>query len=314
MEILIPCLIPGVGWRCPDGTCVGRWRAMPFAPALPWFWIKSFKKLSRSCGGRVTFSWFGQRESNPRERPPRLALSGHRATVPALPPLGHPCPRHARKVREGRPGFSAGLRQPLLRCSDSGIPAVACPVEKGSTSVSSPLRALSSDPHRRTGGPEERARSCAHSLEKRTASLRDAVCGGTAATHRVRARTGPPAFGVPCAAVSRRRSGREAGIGTMPMPFRRYRDMPPKSPAPAHGLAARGEGTDARVEATQERLPDGRQAPSGVSFSLGYSLLLQASCPSPFGPASLFACASCPCVDKQKRSNSRARGHETLLI
>jgi hypothetical protein len=27
---------------------------------------------------------------------------------------------------------------------------------------------------------------------------------------------------------------------------------------------------DARVEATQEQLPDARQAPSGVAFSFGY--------------------------------------------
>jgi hypothetical protein len=43
-------------------------------------------------------------------------------------------------------------------------------------------------------------------------------------------------------------------------------DVLSKSLAPAHGLAAHGEGMDARVEATQERLPDGRQAPSGVAF------------------------------------------------
>ena len=54
----------------------------------------------------------------------------------------------------------------------------------------------------------------------------------------------------------------------MPMPFRQHMDVLSKSPAPAHGLAAHGEGMDARVEATQERLPDGRQAPSGVAFSL----------------------------------------------
>ena len=34
---------------------------------------------------------------------------------------------------------------------------------------------------------------------------------------------------------------------------------------------------DARVEATQERLPDARQAPSGVSFSLGYFCFGQAN-------------------------------------
>mgnify|MGYP003707190719 CR=1 FL=1 len=54
----------------------------------------------------------------------------------------------------------------------------------------------------------------------------------------------------------------------MPMPFRQHMDVLSKSPAPAHGLAAHGEGMDARVEATQERLPDGRQAPSGVPLSL----------------------------------------------
>jgi hypothetical protein len=48
-------------------------------------------------------------KDNQRERPPRLALAGPRATAPALPQLGHPCPRRARQVREPRPGFSIGL-------------------------------------------------------------------------------------------------------------------------------------------------------------------------------------------------------------
>jgi hypothetical protein len=52
--------------------------------------------------------------------------------------------------------------------------------------------------------------------------------------------------------------------------FSPRQDALSKSPAPAHGLAAHGEGVDARVEATQEQLPDGRQAPSGVAFSFGY--------------------------------------------
>jgi hypothetical protein len=58
----------------------------------------------------------------------------------------------------------------------------------------------------------------------------------------------------------------------MPMPFRQHMDVLSKSPAPAHGLAGHGEGMDARVEATQERLPDARQAPSGVAFLFGYFL------------------------------------------
>ncbi len=130
----------------------------------------------------------------------------------------------------------------------------SCPVEKGSTSLSSPLRALSSDPHRRTGDPEQRARSCAHSSNNRPA------CGFPFLRHfslfllsRRRSRRtecGPgrarPLFGVPCTAVSRRRSGRVAGIGRKPMPFRRYMDVPPKSPAPAHGLAAQGWAASAK--------------------------------------------------------------------
>ena len=50
----------------------------------------------------------------------------------------------------------------------------------------------------------------------------------------------------------------EGGIGRMPIPFRQHRDVLSKSTAPAHGLAGHGEGMDARVEATQERLPDAR--------------------------------------------------------
>jgi len=49
-------------------------------------------------------------KDNQRERPPRLALAAHRATAPALPQLGHPCPRHGRQVREPGPGFSNGHR------------------------------------------------------------------------------------------------------------------------------------------------------------------------------------------------------------
>jgi len=50
---------------------------------------------------------------------------------------GHP----ARQVREPVPGFSTGLGQLLLRCLNSGIHALACPDEKESTSMSTPLRA-----------------------------------------------------------------------------------------------------------------------------------------------------------------------------
>ncbi|UJM90887.1 hypothetical protein LRK24_02995 [Rhodanobacter denitrificans] len=53
-------------------------------------------------------------------------------------------------------------------------------------------------------------------------------------------------------------------------------------------------------------MDDKRQAEG--RFLLGPSLLLWASCPSPFGPASLFAHASCVHVDKQKRNTSASAG------
>jgi hypothetical protein len=62
-----------------------RLRAMLF--------LQQGEELSSAYGSRVTFSLRGQRESNQRERPPRLALAG-------LP---------ARQVREPGPGFSTGL-------------------------------------------------------------------------------------------------------------------------------------------------------------------------------------------------------------
>jgi hypothetical protein len=58
---------------------------------------------------------------------------------------GHPAwrlpPIHGRQVREPGPGFSTGLGQLLLRCLNSVIHALACPGEKESTSMSTPLRA-----------------------------------------------------------------------------------------------------------------------------------------------------------------------------
>ena len=77
-----------------------------------------YQGRSCACGARVTYLLRGQEISNPKRRPPRLALAG--------PP--------ARQVREAGPGFSTALRQPLLRCSDSGIHAVACAGENESTS------------------------------------------------------------------------------------------------------------------------------------------------------------------------------------
>jgi len=94
----------------------------------------------------------------------------------------------------------------------------------------------------------------------------------------------------------------------------------------AHGwvrlFARAGDGMDAGVEATQERLPesarkardrltdvpsmDGRNEPTGVSFPLGYFSLTPGILPS--APQISFAVRrrSCGGVDKQKRSHSGA--------
>jgi len=128
-------------------------------------------KLSSARGGRVTFLLRGQEKSNPKRRPPRLALAGLRATAPALPQLGHPCPRHARQVREPGSGFST---------------AHPCAGEKESTSCRLPLRGLSTPTHRRTGAP---GRAAGHrgphswrSLRERKATSSGPLASGSALT------------------------------------------------------------------------------------------------------------------------------------
>src|SRR6185312_13600636 len=84
------------------------------------------KRFRAPVGARVTLSLRGQRESNQRERPPRLALAG-------LP---------ARQVREAGPGFSSGL----------------LPARKGvAVHGNARCAAWSSPPHRRPGAPEKQA-------------------------------------------------------------------------------------------------------------------------------------------------------------
>ncbi len=130
-----PSPLRGEGW--------GEGRVLAGALAAGWF---ACQELSYACGARVTFSLRGQRESNQRERPPRLALSGH----PAL------------RVRESVPGFSSGL----------------LPARKGE-----PIRglarcaALSSPPHRRPGAPEKQARIVR--ARSRSAALRALAVAST---------------------------------------------------------------------------------------------------------------------------------------
>ena len=69
---------------------------------------------------------------------------------------------HGRNVREAVPGFSSGLGQPLLRCLNSGVHAVACPREKANPSMGS-LAARPDRPHLTAAqGPRKSRRaSCA---------------------------------------------------------------------------------------------------------------------------------------------------------
>jgi len=111
----------------------------------------------------------------------------------------------------------------------------------------------------------------------------------------------------------------EAAVGRRKAP-QGWSAWMPTSFSPAHG-----DGMDAGVEATQEQLPDGLSknpaarprtgqtgcltgAKAGWPFSLVTFSLLRASCPTPFGPAALFACASCACVATQRESNSPSEG------
>ena len=97
------------------------------------------------------FSFACPKEKCQEKTTPRLALAGHRATAPALPQLGHPCPRHARQVREPGPCFST---------------AHPCAGEKESASCRFPLRGLSSPTHRRTGAPIEQRAIVARTFQK----------------------------------------------------------------------------------------------------------------------------------------------------
>jgi len=101
------------------------------------------QELSSSCGGRVTFSLRAQRESNQRERAPRLALAG------LLP---------GKSVSRGR-----------------AFRPDSCPGEKASTSMSMPAArpvVPDSPPHK--GPRAERRAILARTLQKSQSNSRTA--------------------------------------------------------------------------------------------------------------------------------------------
>jgi len=165
---------------------------------------------------------------------------------------GHPAwrlpPIHGRQVREPGPGFS------------TGHPALA---KRHRHPCRCPLRGLSSPAHRRTGAPVKQRAILARTVRKATSRATPSVLtnsfpceaggggrrtGGSAfdlAFHRVHAGCAPLLTGPLCGGETES-TGRKAGIGRMPMPFRRYTEVPSKSPAPAHGLSAHGWAESAK--------------------------------------------------------------------
>jgi hypothetical protein len=100
--------------------------------------------VSSPCQGPSHFSLLAQRKVTKRKSTPVRRLPG------LLP---------GRSVRLGR-AFRRG----------------SCPGEKCPASLPGTLRAFSSEPHRRTGAPEERRASCAHFSKNYGASARSPSC------------------------------------------------------------------------------------------------------------------------------------------
>ena len=175
-RIFAPSLLRGEGWG--EGWILARQLANGW-PAC--------EKLSCAYGARVTFSLRGQRESNQRERPPRLALAGLRA----------------RQVRESVPGFSSGL----------------LPARKG-VAIHGDARcaAFSSPTHRRPGAP---GKAGAHPARQRQPQMlkaeRSTTCGALAAALLKSARweraalPGAPMTWWAGGGTVRRMAGRDAG-------------------------------------------------------------------------------------------------------
>jgi len=189
------------------------------------------KRFRSPVGARVTFLLRGQEKSNPKRRPPRLALAG----------------RPARQVREAGPGFSSGL---LPARKGESIPGLAR------------CAASSSPPHRRPGAPDKAARSCAQKQQQQQLQLQEHLpCERGREAASARGSAFAPASGAhdarlllwgPSAAVGRGRSGRAAGVAKDGNAF----------------STGQEPGRKARPRLTDFTPMDGRKAPPrGVVFS-----------------------------------------------
>jgi len=178
------------------------------------------KRFRAPAGARVTFSLNGQRESNPRERPPRW-----RALQASCLP-------------GARTGYGVFRRH------------VHVPAENWPESIRAILTDSPPPARRAIGAPGKAARSCAQRQQQQhpTPAL---PCTQGRETTAARSFPVAPASGAhdarllfrgPSAAVRRGRQGRAAGESKDGLAFSRGHDARSKSPATTHALA----GQDAR--------------------------------------------------------------------
>ncbi len=175
------------------------------------------EELSSAFGSRVTFSLRGQRESNPRERPPRFRA------------LRASCPQGSRA------GYGV-FRQHILCWRKTG--RHPCRPPCGLSFARPPLQ---------RGPRVERRASCAHSSEEpdqERGNSGAAFCCGCCFSlhHRVRATMARCSTRGPLRGGESGSTGRAAGVARDGNAFSPGQDALSKSPAPAHGLA----GQDAR--------------------------------------------------------------------
>jgi hypothetical protein len=182
---------------------------------------------------------------------PAYALCGHRATAPALPQLGHPCPRGARKVRGWVAGF---VDRAFGNCSCVALPR---------TSMSSPaltpnwfaslrttLRAVPPPTRRFRGAPERATRILRVLFRRARATARATFRFGfsPSAGH-----DGPLLYPGPLCGGETGSTGPQGHRQGCRCLFARA-GCPVEKPGPGSRTCRAGA----------------RQAPSGVAFSFGY--------------------------------------------
>ncbi len=190
---------------------------------------------------------------------------------------GHPAWRlpgiHARQVREGRPGFSTG--HPALAKNDWHPCQSPCgPVVRPSPPHRGPGRAAGHPGPHFSQNPRQELPPHPNPLPRRSRG-RGGRSGGVGAVKQRGAKRdafdlavlksagqdGALLYPGPLCGGESGSTGRAAGIGRKPIPFRQHRDVLSKSPAPAHGLAAQGWAASAKR--------------GGLSLWLSFSLATQ---------------------------------------